>query len=117
MSGCELRARGAGLSTQYILSESAFSGAVVCETGFDLNLSESNDLQEQVSAAATFLREHTEQCRALADLLLPDAPILHFALWRKDGYSHAFMFPAALIRQAGAFGFEIQLSMFRAGDR
>jgi len=119
MSGCVLRARGAGLSTHYILSEGAFSGAVVYEDGFNLTISESDDFAEQIRAAQAFLGNHAEQCRALTDLLLPDAPLLDFdfGFWRKEGYSRSLVFPAALVRQAGALGFELGLSIYRARDR
>lgn len=116
MSGCVLRATGAGLSTHYILSEGAFSGAVVYEDGFNLTVSESDEWQEQIRAAQAFLTTHAEQCRALADLLLPDAPLLDFGFWRKEAYSRSFVFPAALVRQAGALGFELGLSIYRASD-
>ncbi|MGD2074181.1 MAG: hypothetical protein PVI91_09165 [Gammaproteobacteria bacterium] len=116
MSGCELRARGAGLSTHYILSEAAFSGAVVHEDGFDLNLSQSDDLQTQIESVRDFLSTHQRQCRALADLLLPDVPLLDFALWRKEAASHSFVFPAPLIREAAALGFELKLSLYRLSD-
>jgi hypothetical protein len=116
MSGCELRARGVGLSTHYILSEAAFSGAVINDDGFDLGLSESNDLQAQIESVKAFLNSHEQQCRTLADLLLPDTPLLHFSLWRKEATSQSFVFPAALIRQAGALGFELRLSVYRMSD-
>ena len=116
MSGCVLRATGAGLSTQYILSEGAFSGAVVYEDGFNLTISESDEFPQQIRAAQAFLASHTDQCRALADLLLPDAPLLDFGFWRKEGHSQSFVFPAALVRQAGALGFGLALSIYRARD-
>jgi len=116
MSGCVLRARGAGLSTHYVLSESAFSGAVIYEDGFNLTLSQNDDFQVQAAAAQAFLSAHAPQCRALADLLLPDAPLLDFGLWRRDGHSQSFVFPAALVRQAGALGFQLGLSIYHASD-
>lgn len=116
MSGCVLRATGAGLSTHYILSEGAFSGAVIYEDGFNLTLSESDDWQVQTAAAQAFLAVHAPQCRALADLMLPDAPLLDFGLWRRNGHSHSFVFPAALVRQAGALGFQLGLSLYHASD-
>jgi len=116
MSGCILRASGVGLSTHYILSEGAFSGAVIYEDGFDLTVSESNSLQEQIGSAQKYLSTHAEQCRTLADLLLPDAPVLDFQLRRKESHSQAFAFPAALVRQAGKLGFELRLSLFRVSE-
>ena len=116
MSGCMLRARGAGLATHYVLSEGAFSGAVVYEDGFDLTLSESDNFQEQVRSAQAFLADHAVQCRALADLLLPEAPLLDFGLRRRGAHSQSFVFPVALIERAGALGFELGVSMHRATD-
>lgn len=116
MSGCVLRARGAGLSTHYILSEGAFSGAVVSEDGFNLTLSESDDFQVQTAAAQAFLTAYAPQCRALADLLLPEAPLLDFGLWRRDGHSQSFVFPALLVKQAGALGLQLGLSVYHASD-
>jgi hypothetical protein len=116
MSGCVLRAKGAGLATHYVLSEGAFSGAVVYEEGFDLSLSESDNFQEQVRCAQAFLADHAEQCRALADLLLPQAPLLDFGLRRKEAYAQPFVFPIALVERAGALGFALGLSIHRASD-
>ena len=116
MSGCMLRAKGAGLSTHYVLSERAFSGAVVYEDGFDLSLSESDHFEEQLRSAQAFLAEHAEQCRALADLLLPQAPLLDFDFRRKDARARSFVFPAALVERAGKLGFELGLSIHRASD-
>ena len=87
-----LRAKGAGLSTHYVLSEGAFSGAVVYDDGFDLSLSESDHFEEQLRSAQAFLAEHAEQCRALSDLLLPQAPLLDFNFRRKDGRARSFVF-------------------------
>ena len=116
MSGCVLRAKGAGLSTHYVLSEGAFSGAVVYEDGFDLSLSESDHFEEQLRSAQAFLAEHAEQCRALSDLLLPQAPLLDFNFRRKDARAQSFVFPVALVKRAGALGFELGLSIHRASD-
>jgi hypothetical protein len=116
MSGCVLRAKGTGLATHYVLSEGAFSGAVVYEEGFDLTLSESDNFQEQIRSAQAFLADHAEQCRALADLLLPEAPLLDFDFRRKDAHAQSFVFPVALVKRAGALGFELGLSIHRASD-
>ncbi len=113
MSGCMLRAKGAGLSTHYVLSEGAFSGAVVYEDGFDLSLSESDHFEEQLRSAQAFLAEHADQCRALADLLLPQAPLLDFDFRHKDARAQSFVFPVALVERAGALGFELGLSIHR----
>jgi hypothetical protein len=116
MSGCRLRAKGAGLATHYVLSEGAFSGAVVYEQGFDLTLSESDDFEEQVRSAQVFLAHHAQQCRALADLLLPQAPLLDFGFRRKEAHPQSFLFPVALVERAGALGFELGLSIHRASE-
>jgi hypothetical protein len=116
MSGCTLRAKGAGLATHYVLSEGAFSGAVVYEEGFDLTLSESDHFEEQLRSAQAFLAEHAEQCRALADLLVPQAPLLDFDFRRKDARAQSFVFPVALVKYAGALGFALGLSIHRAND-
>lgn len=116
MSGCVLRARSNGFSPKEMLSSEAFAGAVVFDDGFNLTISESEVLREQIREAEAYLTNHAELCISLSKQLSPDAPVLDFGVWRKEAPTQSVVFPSSLVQQAGELGFELGVSIYEASD-
>ena len=116
MAGCVLRVKKEGIKPDTLLSIGIFFDAVQFKDGFNFTVSESDEFQEQLKDSEAFLIKNKKECRRLADILKPEAPVLDYGVWRSGSYSQSVTFPSSLVSLAGSLGFELGASFYEASD-
>ena len=91
----------------------------ITTAGFNVTVSEADDLPAQVADAVAFLGHHHADLRRLSDRPDVGGLVLDFGVPRRDAPGQFDALPAALVRAAGELRMSIELSRYAvepAGD-
>jgi hypothetical protein len=128
MAGCVLRASGVAFPVDEFLDNSSFAPCAVwhkgelrsksrsahTDYGFNLVVSEAEDLPTQVKDTVEFLNQQRAELIRLTHTTGFDSIVLDFGICRRDVLAQFDHFPADLVRFAAEFGMSIELSQYRA---
>ena len=80
--------------------------------GFNVTVSEADDLPSQVADAIEFLRRNHADLLRLSNMPSVDALVLDFGIPRRDVVGQFDEFPVALVRAAGELRMSLALSQY-----
>jgi hypothetical protein len=126
MAGCALRAYGKAFPVDDFLAQSSFTACAVWHlgekrfkpskasenSGFNVVISEADELPDQVSDAIEFLNNYRAELVQLQQTTGLDGLVLDFGISRRDALAQFDRFPAELIALAGGLGMAIELSQY-----
>ena len=127
VADCVLRVRGRDFQVDDFLESSSFqpckiwrlgeAGArgVSVDSGFNLVVSSGESLAEQIDGAVRFLESNAGEFKRLRSFPgLAEGSVLDFSIFRRDVMAQYDSFPAAFVRLAAEFGFELAISQYAA---
>lgn len=128
MAGCVLRISGKAFAAEEYLAGSSLAackvwrkgeqlrpnGPASATSGFNVVVSDADDLPTQVSDAVAFLRHYHVELVRLAVAAVDDR-VLDFGIPQRDVAAQFERFPAGLVRAAGELGMGIGLSLYAVG--
>ena len=129
MPGCVLRVSGAAFDADKFLEESDFKPSVVYRkgqrrrpasrgvqtaSGFNVVISDSEEPDEQVKAATTFLKRHRPDLLKLTKARGINV-MVDFSCAQKEFLTRRAHLPTELLSAAGAFGIDIDVSFYLVG--
>jgi hypothetical protein len=127
MPGCVLRASGIKFDVDSFLKTSSFKADVVYRkgqrrrpasrgaqtaSGFNVEISDSDDPQVQVEKALAFVRKHHDELLRLVRFGGIEDVILDLACPQKEFVARTARLPAELLTAAGALGMDVQVSFY-----
>jgi hypothetical protein len=117
MPGCVLRAAGTLFTPSDFVAK--FLAAHISSRGNALIVPisdrDENEFDGQVADAIEYLRDHEEAIRVLLSQTGVCAN-LDFGVWNKEQWSQNCVFPAELVKLAGALNLGLEISMYGAGQ-
>ena len=127
MPGCVLRVSGSAFDVDKFLEESDLEPTVVYRkgqrrrpasrgtqtaSGFNLTVSDSDDVREQVKEALKFLKGNREELLRLLRFKGVKGATLDFSSLQREFLTRSIHLPTELLSAAGAYGIDIEVSFY-----